>query len=92
MMQTLLNPYEITRIAVAGEAFFEEIIFEGLPNDLEDEVIFGDCVINNERKVHFQVRNNGSNPIRFAWNTQGSEDFVFQPRLGHLAAGQSKPI
>lgn len=69
MMQTLLNPYEITRIAVTGEAFFEEIIFEGLPNDLEDEVVFGDCVINIERKVNFQIRNNGSNVIRFAWNT-----------------------
>ena len=59
MMQTLLNPYEVTKIAVQGEAFFEELIFEWLPNDLEDEVVFGDCVINVERRVDFRLKNNG---------------------------------
>ena len=54
-----MNPYEITKIAVAGEAFFEEIIFEGLPNEFEDEVLFGDCVINIEKKVNFYLKNNG---------------------------------
>jgi hydrocephalus-inducing protein len=64
-MSTLLNPYEITRIAVVGEAFFEEIVFEKLPNDLEDEVIFGDSVIGSEKKITFMIRNNGSNIVRF---------------------------
>lgn len=92
MMQTLLNPYEITKIAVAGEAFYEEIIFEGLPNDLEDEVVYGDCIINMERKISFYVRNNGTSTIRFSWNTQGSEDFTLLPRQGHLAPNSSKQI
>jgi len=35
-MSTVLNPYEITKIAMMGEAFFEEIVFEKLPDDLED--------------------------------------------------------
>ena len=74
-MQTILNPYEITRIAVMGEAFFEEIVFEKLPNDLEDEVIFGDCIINIEKKVTFLLRNNGAQLVRFQWNTQGFDEF-----------------
>jgi len=45
-MQTLLNPYECTKIMVVGEGFYEDIVFEGLPNDSEDEIILGDCVIN----------------------------------------------
>lgn len=43
-MQTLLNPYEITKIAVTGEAFQEDIVFE----NIDEEVQFGDCVINVE--------------------------------------------
>jgi|APCry1669188879_1035177.scaffolds.fasta_scaffold175484_1 hydrocephalus-inducing protein len=45
-MSTILNPYEITKLAVIGEAYFEDIVFEKLPNELEDEINFGDCVIN----------------------------------------------
>ena len=85
-----MNPYETTKIAVSGEAFFEEIIFEGLPKDLEDEVIYGDCIINIERRINFYIRNNGGSTIRFSWNTQGSDDFIFLPRLGHLAPNASK--
>ena len=73
MMQTLLNPYEVTKIAVNGDAFFEEIVFENLPT--EDEVFFGDCIINIEKKLTFVLRNNGNALIRFQWNTQGCEDF-----------------
>ena len=45
----MLNPYEVTKIAVTGESFNEEIVFENLPN--EDEIIFGDCIINLEKKI-----------------------------------------
>lgn len=63
MMQTMLNPYEVTKIAVTGESFFEEIIFENLAS--EDEVQFGDCVINVEKKMAFMLRNNSNACIRF---------------------------
>lgn len=36
--QTLLNPYEITKMMVQGEGFFEDIVFERLPNESEDEI------------------------------------------------------
>lgn len=44
-MQTLLNPYEITKWMVSGEAYYEEVAFESLPGEAEDEINFGDCVI-----------------------------------------------
>jgi len=63
----LLNPYEIVKIAVNGDAFFEEIVFENLPS--EDEVFFGDCIIGTEKKLNFVLRNNGNSLIKFNWNT-----------------------
>lgn len=53
----------MTKIAVNGDAFFEEIVFENLPT--EDEVFFGDCIINIEKKLTFVLRNNGNSLIRF---------------------------
>ncbi|CAD8206755.1 unnamed protein product [Paramecium octaurelia] len=88
VMQTLLNPYEVTKVAVTGEAFQEDIVFE----NLDDEVQFGDCIINTEKKIQFFLKNNGANTIRFQWNTQGCEDFTFIPRQGHLNTKESKPI
>ena len=60
-MQTLLNPYEITKWMVSGEAYYEEVAFESLPGEAEDEINFGDCVIGSEKKISFIIRNNGNN-------------------------------
>jgi len=60
---------------VQGEGFYEDIVFEDLPNELEDEVNLGDCILNYEKKLTFAVKNNSAEPIRFNWNTQGCEDF-----------------
>jgi len=31
---------------VTGEGFYEDIVFEHLPNESEDEILLGDCIIN----------------------------------------------
>jgi hypothetical protein len=54
----LLNPYEISRVLINGDAFHEDILFENLPKDLEDTIEMGDCVINQENRIVFAVRNN----------------------------------
>lgn len=41
-MQTLLNPYEVTKLMISGEGFYEDIVFESLPDESEDEVNLGD--------------------------------------------------
>jgi hydrocephalus-inducing protein len=91
-MSTLLNPYENSRVMITGEGFYEDITFEGLPNEAEEEISFGDCIINTERRMTFFIRNNSTNAIKFNWNTQGNEDFTVTPRVGHLEGKNSKPI
>lgn len=91
-MQTLLNPYEVTKFMISGDGFYEDIVFEGLPDEAEDEVNLGDCVTSQERKIGFYVRNNKSETIKFNWNSSGCDDFSFCPRVGHLAGNSSKYV
>lgn len=91
-MQTLNNPYEITKVAIVGEGFYEDVTFENLPEELEDEVNLGDCIIGIEKKLAFSIKNHSNNQIRFSWNTQGNDDFSFYPRVGHLNAKGSKIV
>lgn len=89
-MQTLLNPYEVTKFMISGEGFYEDIVMEGLPDEAEDEVNFGYCISLVEKKVGFYVRNNRAEGIKFSWNTAGCEDFTFKPRVAHLAGRERK--
>jgi len=64
-----LNPYESGKILVQGEGFYEDITFEGLPKDLEDELDLEHNVIGVEKRVGFYVRNNSNNQVKFSFNT-----------------------
>lgn len=77
---------------VQGEGFYEDIVFEGLPLELEDEINLGDCVINSEKRVNFSIKNNSKEAVKFVWNSQGNDDFTLIPRIGHLASKASKNI
>ena len=91
-MQTLLNPYENWKIMVKGEGFYEDITFEGLPLELEDEINLDDCIINVEKRHTFFIRNNSNAQIKFNWNTQGSEEFTLVPKVGHLDRRGTKAV
>ena len=78
------------RFKVQGEAYFEEILLENLPLEEEDKVNFGDCVIKEEKRITFSLRNNSTSSIKFQWGEH--EDFTFIPRVGHLAAKAAKSI
>lgn len=56
----MLNPYESSKIMIVGEGFFEDVTFEGLPKDLEDEIDLGDCIVNLEKRITFNIRNNST--------------------------------
>ena len=83
IVKTRDNPYENPRLIVRGEGYQEDIIFDGLPKDLEDEINFGDCVINTEQKNGFRIKNNSGSLIRFKWDTT-TEDFVMTPKVGYI--------
>ena len=50
---TMNNVYEQHKVMLIGEGFSESITFEGLPDDLEDELRIGDCVVGRAKAVSF---------------------------------------
>ncbi len=46
---------------ITGEGFYEDITFDNLPNNLEDEINFGDCIIKKEKRIQFLIKNNSNN-------------------------------
>jgi len=89
-MSTLSNPYESLTIAIEGEGYREDIMFENLPHDKEDECHFGDCIIGEEKSVSFFMKNYCENPVKFEWMEK--PHFFFSPSAGHIAANSYKEI
>ena len=50
---TMNNVFEQHKVWLIGEGFNESITFEGLPDDLEDELIIGDCIIGKAKAATF---------------------------------------
>lgn len=75
-----------------GEGFNESITFEGLPEDMEDELLIGDCIIGKAKAATFQMVNNGDKDVKFRWAAGGLEEFKFYPSEGHLKAKSAKRI
>ena len=87
--QTMGNPYEQHKVQLVGEGYAENVTFEGLPND---ELNFGDCVVDKAKSETFQICNNGESPVKFAWSAGDKEGFYFSPSVGHLKPGATKTI
>ena len=87
---TLLNQFEVMRFKIQGEAYFEEILFENLPLEEEEKVNFDDCIINEEKRITFSIRNNSTSCMKFQWAQH--EDFTFIPQVGQMAAKSSKSV
>jgi len=62
------NSYEQHKVMIIGEGYTESVTFEGLPDDLEDELRFGDCHVNKAKSVDFSLVNNGDKAVKFRWN------------------------
>jgi hydrocephalus-inducing protein len=50
---TMNNVFEQHKVLLVGEGFNETITFEGLPDDLEDELNIGDCFIGKAKAATF---------------------------------------
>ena len=48
---TMNNVFEQHKVLLVGEGFNETITFEGLPDDLEDEIRIGDYIFGKEKAV-----------------------------------------
>ena len=78
------------RFKVQGDAYFEDVLFENLPLEEEDKIGFGDCIINEEKRITFSLQNNSTEVVKFSWGYH--EDFNFVPKIGHIAPKTSKSI
>ena len=50
---TMNNVFEQHKVMLVGEGFSESITFEGLPEDMEDELLIGDCIIGKAKAATF---------------------------------------
>ena len=89
---TMNNVFEQHKVWLVGEGFNESITFEGLPEDMEDELLIGDCIIGKAKAATFQMVNNGDKDVKFRWNSADKDEFRFYPTAGHLKARSSKRI
>ena len=88
---TLHNPYECHKVQIMGEGYIEHLTFEGLPNGLEDELVFGDCIVNKQKSISFTMNNNSDSIVKFKWIID-KEEFKFIPSIGHMKAKSSKNV
>ena len=91
------NQFEAQTIAVAGEAYMEDVMFTNLPHDLDDELRFDDGPVGGKpREVAFTIKNQSKRHWRFEWPEPKEGDptaeLTFSPRVGHLHAGASKTV
>ena len=88
--KTLFNPYEIPRLLIQGEGFFEPVSIEGLVN--ENELTFGDVCINTEKSITFTLINNSDNNFRFNMINNLEPSLIFTPNTGFILHKTQKEI
>ena len=84
------NAFESQRIAVTGEGYEENVVFGGLPGDLDDELRFDDGPVGKAREAHFELLNQSNTHYRFVWPEV--KGFKFSPSVGHLHARSAKNV
>jgi hydrocephalus-inducing protein len=90
LFSTLLNPYENTKVIIKGECFFEGITFEGLPLDKDDQLIFGDVMIDASKKLTFFIKNHTDNDLRITTDIGTLDSLNIKPSIAHLNAKGTK--
>jgi hydrocephalus-inducing protein len=88
--KTLYNPYEIQKIYLMGEGYFEPISIEGLVNDID--LMFGDVCIGTTKQVQFTISNHSEVPYRFNWLNNYEPSLDITPSVGFLLPKTTKTI
>jgi hypothetical protein len=89
---TLNNTYEQHKVILMGTGYEESVTFEGLPDEQEDEIDIGDCIIGKTKALSFNLANNGDKTVKFRWNQGDKDEFRFYPQVGQLKAHSQKRI
>lgn len=84
------NSQKDISLTFIGEGYSEDVIFESLVGDEDNDIIFRDNVVGQKQQLSFMMHNVSSNNVRFAWFN--SSDFTFSPRVGHLKCHSKKEV
>ncbi|KAJ3050453.1 hypothetical protein HK097_008597 [Rhizophlyctis rosea] len=81
-----VSPMEIDQPAVPATSSvshqLRDITFDDLPDDLDSEIHFGYCYINEARHAYFTVTNHSYERLRISFGEH--RDFAFAPTISHL--------
>eukprot|EP01022_Parablepharisma_sp_SALTPOND_P020800 TRINITY_DN386_c0_g1_i3.p1 TRINITY_DN386_c0_g1~~TRINITY_DN386_c0_g1_i3.p1 ORF type:complete len:4093 (+),score=589.86 TRINITY_DN386_c0_g1_i3:873-13151(+) len=88
---TVNNPYESQQVRVYAESYQEDVVFEDLPDNAEDELKIGDCIIDKPKKVQFTMVSKSDKHLRFEWLNYKKELRCY-PRVGFLKPHASKTM
>ncbi|KAJ3408149.1 hypothetical protein HDU80_006663 [Chytriomyces hyalinus] len=90
-IRVLDNSFEDTIIQLSGEGYIDDLTFDELPSDSENEVSFGDCFIGESKTITFAVSNHSADVIRINWSMDIA-DFVFTPTVAHIRPKSKKEV
>ncbi|KAJ3206444.1 hypothetical protein HDU82_004517 [Entophlyctis luteolus] len=85
------NSFEDSIVQLSGEGYVDDLVFDDMPSELENEVELGDCFIGEQKHVSFTLSNYASDIMRISWLLDTS-DFVFSPMVAHLQPKSKKEI
>ncbi len=86
-IRVLHNEYELQRIHIVGEAFMNDLTFEGLPGGQDDRIDFGFVTLAEEQSsktVSFQLMNHTEEEIEYEWAEH--VDFSVDAKAGKISA------
>ncbi|KAH8070819.1 hypothetical protein JL721_4732 [Aureococcus anophagefferens] len=92
-LKVLDNKYEATTVVLKGATFETDVSIEKLPDDVEDELKFGELNLASGETAltaEFTVRNLRPRTVRFEWPDHAT--VAFSPKVGHLLPGGSRTV
>ena len=63
--ETLNNLFECHKVVIQDEGYQEYVTFENLPEELKDELRFGNAIVNKSKEAEFSIINTSDKPVRF---------------------------
>eukprot|EP01064_Diplonema_japonicum_P013676 TRINITY_DN21214_c0_g1_i2.p1 TRINITY_DN21214_c0_g1~~TRINITY_DN21214_c0_g1_i2.p1 ORF type:complete len:4615 (+),score=1185.39 TRINITY_DN21214_c0_g1_i2:107-13846(+) len=89
------NSFEDTTITLLGEAFEEEVVFEGLDEGCDNFMTLADCGVNAPTQKTFTLESHCKDVLRYQWVREGNpgeDKFTVLPSAGHIMPGKTKEI
>ncbi|ORY39534.1 hypothetical protein BCR33DRAFT_853320, partial [Rhizoclosmatium globosum] len=85
------NNFEDTIVQLSGEGYLDDLTFEELPADAENELVFKDCFIGETKTLNFTLTNHSSDMTRVNWISESAE-FLFSPTVLHIRPRSKKDV